>query len=1044
MGKTTLAKNLVKAIGGECLWVSLTDKKEQQLKYFLDQVGFELDTSPDIQCIVLDDMDLEPSGARLIEDTLGGLLYTAQERGTLVVVTTHRDFPARLSRSLAITQESQFNVLDLTIDEISELAKLHGCPCIDFSRAWAAVIAAQTSGHPQLVHARIARLEAEQWPDISESELSRQPEEIIVERADTRSMLLKYLSDDAIGLLYRLSALGGMFRRDHAIAIGEIEPPLSNTALRFNSLVGPWVEPVGSRYFRVSQLLKDAAPSDWSAEKLKQFRICAATQIASCGDTSLIETSELLMLSFLTESSDIFVPIVHSLLSAANSHWPQIATELSWVLFFATKPGQFLFPEDSTANQMLRHFQFRVAAEVQPDEGTRIVDLCEQEFSLGDDVKQSKSDRLMFALKVCIYYQVPISGSRFIAYLDFIDRFRTEDPELNDILTNKAADGGEPLSTSLPFADPVVGFFAMAVPRCDKDAFLSEMFESLACIDEAFRNRLLGAFSSRAWLANQMLSAVWLHEAEKESPDWDACCTLYRAVFNRAVEWNCPELIEAAARANSIVLEEYKRDPQAALEELDSAAQKLGEPSYVIEDGRATTLFHHGHTEESLAIWLEILPKWQSTPPVLGGGTAMFSCSKAGIAAMKLGRWENAETMFLEGSRRATNAGQEDYNAGFLADAAYACWKAGDIIRTLQLFEESLNILERIPNLREEIGTFTVYKFLGATILWCTHNDVANSMDGIQEPVPGWCSNPRRNEEIMHLPFAPFDYSWLNLVSLEYSADSGTRLYTAKRSKLETSPYTIARFGFAELSLRLDFRCKSFDSLPCDIARLMNEKVAIRELRLSGKDSTQIHDIFSPNIKRDLSQLPDMSDVFVAALLVAVSEEANVELLLGEWKTNCEVSDQGKLFDRILQLASLTLAKSSHEIQSTMSDESSENCARLLSALRICMLDDASPAVMLCAQVQLTDYFSRSMWAIETAESLAGLVTAQWRRILKCGAALRTPRLTIPEIERACNTNCGGFAKAAKVLLAASDAVSIRLSADLRNNLEQLAQATTH
>jgi hypothetical protein len=54
-------------------------------------------------------------------------------------------------------------------------------------------------------------------------------------------------------------------------------------------------------------------------------------------------------------------------------------------------------------------------------------------------------------------------------------------------------------------------------------------------------------------------------------------------------------------------------------------------------------------------------------------------------------------------------------------------------------------------------------------------------------------------------------------------------------------------------------------------------------------------------------------------------------------------------------------------------------------------------------------------------------------------ADLHNPRVTVPEIEFECASTIEGIAKAAKILLAAENAVTIRMSDELRKQIQAIA-----
>ena len=64
----------------------------------------------------------------------------------------------------------------------------------------------------------------------------------------------------------------------------------------------------------------------------------------------------------------------------------------------------------------------------------------------------------------------------------------------------------------------------------------------------------------------------------------------------------------------------------------------------------------------------------------------------------------------------------------------------------------------------------------------------------------------------------------------------------------------------------------------------------------------------------------------------------------------------------------------------------------------------------------------------------------KWEELIKKPIALSTPILSIPEIQKALNDPSIGFQKAAKILLAARLAITMRLRNDSLETLKRVAE----
>jgi hypothetical protein len=221
MGKTILAALVVQS-RPSLVWVPFRGLSPREANLSLRQLARLIDEDRSLNTIVLDDLNFEPDAARGYEDVLGGLLYTVNARGVDIIVTSERVFPASIRRAIGFSDDPTISVPSLSQTEIESFAVSLGCPP-EKARPWSLLVEMKTQGHPQLVHAQLLTLARNNWPVVDMNAVIETPEEIAAEQARAR-MLLAQVLDQEKQLLYRLSFIGGPFRRDHGIAIAELAP----------------------------------------------------------------------------------------------------------------------------------------------------------------------------------------------------------------------------------------------------------------------------------------------------------------------------------------------------------------------------------------------------------------------------------------------------------------------------------------------------------------------------------------------------------------------------------------------------------------------------------------------------------------------------------------------------------------------------------------------------------------------------------------------------------------------------------------------------
>ena len=72
---------------------------------------------------------------------------------------------------------------------------------------------------------------------------------------------------------------------------------------------------------------------------------------------------------------------------------------------------------------------------------------------------------------------------------------------------------------------------------------------------------------------------------------------------------------------------------------------------------------------------------------------------------------------------------------------------------------------------------------------------------------------------------------------------------------------------------------------------------------------------------------------------------------------------------------------------------------------------------------------------------LAELLSVQWLKKIKFRATLKTPMITVPQIEKACNSSETGKKKIGQILLAAYQAVSLRVEPETLQQLRSWAES---
>jgi hypothetical protein len=996
-----------------------------------------LDQTPSENSIILDDLNLSPEHSRQLEDLLARVLSTVLQRKGHLIITSQKGIPQRLSRHLELKEECTQVAPALKHEEIAEFAVQFGCPSVEDARAWAAITLIHTNGHIQLVHAQVKNLARRGWPKPSTDDILQRPDDVEQELSEAR-MLLQGLPESHRELLYRLSIVAGLFRRDHAIAIGELEPAIPSVGDVYDQLIGPWIEHVDQEYMRVSPLLKNCAARVWSGEKTKQWQESVGIAILRCAPRTAWEASTVLMHGILSRSAPLILAITNSVLSGTEKVIKAVAPALFWLKMFI-KPGTPIFPESNSVNFMLRLLQFRVAAELEP--GTTAVDALaawESDPMPDSPPEFTKCARSIYLGSFVHAVKVPIAPRKLVRAIVEMADLGDSHPPLKEILEMwKANQHEEAVADRF---DPISVALLVTTARPVSVQFLEELLDALdRDAPDATRARMLSGLRKDDAFARLFLDAVWFDESKATAPNWPNCIRVFERCIALSRQWNVPELVYAAARGIAIIRDEYQNDGPGALTVLDDHKHREGRASITIENERATVFLHLEEYDTALACWEQILPYWQN-PPTTQDTSILFAINKAGIAAARVGDWRKAGAMFADGAARANLLGQQVHAVGFATDVAWALWKAGEHRQAYDLLCETLIAVEGLPAPKTTPHAAKVQKSFGH-ILVCIKREIECEDYGeFSEPPPGLASDPA-GSEVWQAP--PLSCCLVFLAEIESYFGREPVVFQRAGTCLADSRSPLLRSLMAELGIRYAFRKLHFERLP-QLGHELETSLRLSDLqRKEGRTAledadTQIQNVSSTDQSRSMIPL-----LLTQGLIASLAGKISSTPLIQSWEATAARIPDCTWINRWLESAKRILILSAQDALAIMGNETESSDMRVLAAARLMSGSDTGVDRMFNAQVWVVGWVGQSkmFWNYDLGIHLASVIALAWKRQCEFKASLRSPRLSAPEIERECEGNAEGIAKAAKILLAAENAVTIRMNDDLRKHLQAVASA---
>jgi hypothetical protein len=259
-------------------------------------------------------------------------------------------------------------------------------------------------------------------------------------------------------------------------------------------------------------------------------------------------------------------------------------------------------------------------------------------------------------------------------------------------------------------------------------------------------------------------------------------------------------------------------------------------------------------------------------------------------------------------------------------------------------------------------------------------------------------------------------------------------------SDLEASNNAIAGCQFGVLKLERTIESGKLNAMAdCSYGL----QVAIWRSAEAKKSESSIAVEFSKNM--DLSNLPlsssDSEWLFLIALALRTIVKGSPESLANEWEADLRGRPRGEDFNYIIKRLLPDFVVSGAPDHSVMR-VNPPTYANIGAAAKFLASDQRNPRDTLYAQASLLFWFQHSPAKVVFGYSLEAFFAAfatQWRQHISTPALLVNPRLTIPMLESAINSNASTPKRMLNLLLAGCAACRATIPPELVSGLEALA-----
>jgi hypothetical protein len=969
---------------------------------------------------LIDDLNFEDRPS-IYERSLVGFIHAVISRGGRIIVTTQGELPSRLTLSLDLASETIYEVPPLTEDEIKGMAVKHGCPEDKALDSWGRIIQATTAGHPQLVHARVKRLAADDWPRPQLDHLigDAGADEV---RQEARRRLREYLpSEQARTLAYRLSVYTGPFKRSHAIHTAQHPPAVTNPGETFDLLVGPWVESYGRGYYKLSPLLKNSASEMFGQREIHNLHKTATYSFFTEDVLTPTEINGILLHGLIGEVPEALDRIAHVTENVKGDDWSLIAPEIEWFAHLATDSDEKLYKSNPITSLILRRLQFRIAAAT---DGARlapkVVSCWDRELQQVNEFKdmpgfhvvsltlQQMFNLILFQLDVRIPIRTIV---RNIVTAVGLGK-QWEDVADRDKFVQEALETKRKVYQKLPAAememlqrelgsdlDKIVDIsddIYMTAVRCNSADDVADFFDELERQASSAADEVWEYLRSNEYTSTLLVMAAWLGELKVSSPNWERVLEVLDMVAQMARAKEIDHLAAAAFQTKAIVLKEHAKGRGDAVEVINEGVRQLGYPHPALQDYLAKIYMLDERYAEAIEVWRQIPPEDEGRQT----SHRIFSHNDALKCAGLLSDWHAVMEFALQGekvARRLCHLG-DVIAVGFLAEHALALWKLEGAQKGLDAFAAVASELKSLPDPSDDLKSYTLLMRISYAVKWLAGDRGITEKE--PEPLPGLFSD-FKNQEIKR----------------EKEVPSGLAV-------------PLLQLQIEQFRLKHSLRSLSMGPLISQYAKLSAYSKEVAE-RLNAP----ITDSFDPSMVYAL--------VF-AALVTWLGKDRPLTLPVDKWKEDARSS--GLLDENLVSYFDFVGRAVDEEDVHLMGilishTESAER--RLIASLVLSYRNTLTPDDRFVANTNLVlTGNAYANWREEIEEFVGNVVAEGWRAAVEHQRFLLSkPSFTVPSILLAIQDNSSsGLKKAARVLIVARTAVNVKYSQEVMTQMVEIAK----
>lgn len=1020
-GKTLLARMLSREIGGDWYIVDFREANASESASRINTIIGRLASLRQAKGLILD--DLNEVEAPEIMRSLARLFAMLQRRDLMCIITAYRDPSTKLLSSLGCPSSAHLKVSSFDKEEVGDIIALAGGNQNNWTEC---IYWASECGHPQLALALISGVSARGWCAVDLGELQQMqlsPKDIVAERDATRRQLIALVDEHSRQLLYRISLLIGRFKRDLALCLGDMKPQLFGAGEKLDVLIGPWIDQESRGELRISPLISNIGQTQLTTGEQQNIHRVAAKWLMRDNSINLSEVNSLFMHALFGKAEKEMFGLATAVLSTMDERRAEVAE-----CFFslrAHRTDKVIFPSKLQISILLRIAQLLLVAESKDHSSVVAVWVA-----LLIEIEQVSGP--LHGLNEIMAYSLALNNMALAGklpnWLGILIKFKNilesdTTRSLGLTLNIKSNARGHDISIiGVLFCNQLMGVKST-----------TQLLDIFLQLDELNLDDRESLFAGVVDFPSDFLSIInnaWMREKDSAEIDWSTAAARYLRMGELAKKWGNRILAIRCHIARAVMFDEYGKDGKSALEALDYAVLINGtDPLF----SRARAKIHYRQKDHANALLaFEASRDYFAVDDPI---ERTFMHREAGISAAELGSWRDARQWLLSAANAAKNPNfpiMLPMEIGLIADAAIAAYKCGEIDAAL---DELCVALTRLNELDPQASLKAKYchSVVRHSLLWLVGQARGEVFEVDGEPVvmkPGMCSNPEPLDAIWAHEIAPIAVGWYLLAQAEIVYKPTEEVYTRLRSRLAgrsipSCEITAQRFFIEDAICRSDSRAFQFFLNSWVAALIYIHKN--HELLILEKMQNPKFFVIPPLTQQEIKIEPVKSEIERTILVfggfAALSGNTKILNELGGQYRNMPVDfDQYPLFGMMIN--GVEKPKTFEEgIAQAIFDIANNKILKV--------------EVLFRAGIRILQLIKQASLGKILAPLLHDWTKQTWGRVItEQKFSLKLPPINVPNIAEALNSDVIGPKYLAKVLLTASDAVSVKIDGGIRDFLE--------